>query len=167
MWRGLHLAKERVHLVRAHLPARPDRPVARDPAQNGIDPRAENAAVAAIGQLVEDVFQECVAIHLPEDRRRLPHGDGARPERFQNEAQSRQLLHHFQNTPRLRPEVHDLRHQKRLAPHAIVRHLPLQPLIDQPLMRRVLIDDDKSIPRLRDDVILVKLRPRRAEGQVF
>ena len=39
----------------------------------------------------------------------------------------------------------------------------LQALIDQPLMRRVLIDDDERVFGLGDDEGVVELRPRRAE----
>ena len=42
-------------------------------------------------------------------------------------------------------------------------HRLLQRLVDQPLMRRMLVDDDQRIARLRDDVVLVDLRTRRAE----
>ena len=41
--------------------------------------------------------------------------------------------------------------------------LKLQPLIDDALVRGVLVDDDDAVARLRDDVILVQLRPRRAK----
>ena len=35
--------------------------------------------------------------------------------------------------------------------------------IDQPFMRGVLVDDDQAVLGLGDDVVLVELRPRRAE----
>ncbi len=39
----------------------------------------------------------------------------------------------------------------------------LHPLIDEALMRRMLIDDDDAVARLGDDIGLVDLRPRRTE----
>ena len=36
-------------------------------------------------------------------------------------------------------------------------------LVDQPLMRRMLVDDDERIPGLRDDVVLMHLRARRTQ----
>ena len=42
----------------------------------------------------------------------------------------------------------------------------LQPLIDDALMRGVLVDHDHAVAGLRDDVVLVHLRARRAERPV-
>ena len=43
----------------------------------------------------------------------------------------------------------------------------LQPLVDQALVRGVLVDDDEAVLGLRDDVGLVDLRPRRAERRAI
>ena len=60
-------------------------------------------------------------------------------------------------------QLDDLGDQQHLAREPRLRQRRLHALIDQPLMRRVLIDDDDAVGGLRDDVGLVQLRPRRAE----
>ena len=50
-----------------------------------------------------------------------------------------------------------------MARHVFVRPRRLQGFIHKTLMRRMLIDDDESIAGLRDDIVVVDLRPRGAE----
>ena len=60
-------------------------------------------------------------------------------------------------------EVDDERRQQRLALDRALLALALELLIDDALMRRVLVDNDDAVPGLGDDVVLVHLRPRRAK----
>ena len=60
-------------------------------------------------------------------------------------------------------EIDDQRRQQSLPLDPALLALALEPLIDDALMRRVLVDDDHAVPRLGDDVVLVHLRPRRAK----
>ncbi len=60
-------------------------------------------------------------------------------------------------------EIDDFRDQQHLSGDAGGVALALQPLIDEALMSRVLVDDDDAVLRLRDDVGAVNLRARRAE----
>ena len=68
----------------------------------------------------------------------------ARPSRSPHEHRHRVvglaivLLRRLQQPRRTCAEIDDLGHQERLRRHAGLGHLPLQPLIDQPLVRRVL-----------------------------
>ena len=51
-------------------------------------------------------------------------------------------------------ELDDFRQQQCLASDAMPRQRRLHALIDQPLMRRMLIDDDQAVAGLRHDVII-------------
>ena len=63
-------------------------------------------------------------------------------------------------------ELDDLRDQQDLARHAARCERRLQPLIDDALMRGVLVDDDQAVAGLRHDIGLVHLRARGAERAV-
>jgi len=63
--------------------------------------------------------------------------------------------------------LHHLGDQQRLRGDARLGHLRLEPLVDKPLVRGVLIDDDHAMGGLRDDVVLVDLRPRGAQWPVL
>ena len=60
-------------------------------------------------------------------------------------------------------ELDDLRNQQDLARDAGFFERRLHALIDDALVRRVLVDDDQAVARLRHDVSLVHLRARGAE----
>ncbi len=60
-------------------------------------------------------------------------------------------------------ELDHLRDEEDLAGDAAIGERPLQPLIDEALMRGVLIDDDQRVLGLGDDEGVVDLRARRAE----
>jgi hypothetical protein len=53
--------------------------------------------------------------------------------------------------------------EKHLTLDACLFALPLQPLVDEALVRGMLIDDDDAIAGLGHDVGVVQLGPRRAE----
>ena len=63
-------------------------------------------------------------------------------------------------------EIDDFRHQKPLPLYAGLGQHGLHALIDQPLMRRVLVDNDDTVRSLGDDIGLVHLRPGRTERPV-
>ena len=60
-------------------------------------------------------------------------------------------------------EIDHHRRQQRLPLDRAALALTLELLVDDALVRRVLVDDDDAVRGLGDDVILVHLRPRRAE----
>ena len=99
-----------------------------------------------------------------EHRRRLAHDDRAGAEAVDDEAEFGELPGALgEPVDVLGRQVDDLRDEQDLAGDAVLGERPLHALIDQPLMRRVLVDDDQPVLGLGDDVGLVDLRPRRAE----
>ena len=100
-------------------------------------------------------------------RRRLAHRDRARAERLDGEAEARELV-----GARQQPldvglvELDDLGDQQDLPRDAAALERRLHALVDEPLMRGVLVDDDQAVARLRHDVGLVHLRARGAERPV-
>ena len=71
-----------------------------------------------------------------------------------------QLLH------RRLVQFDDFRDQQDLPLHAILRQRRLELLIDDALMRSVLVHHDEAVAGLRYDVGLVDLRSRRAQRPV-
>ena len=63
-------------------------------------------------------------------------------------------------------ELDDLGDQQDLARDAGLLQRRLQPLVDEALVRGVLVDDDDAVAGLRDDIGLVHLRARGAERPV-
>ena len=100
------------------------------------------------------------------DRRgRFTHHQCAGAEALDDEAKRRQFRRmRVDQRRRVGIEIDDERGQKRLPLDSARLSLTLEPLIDDALMRRVLVDDDHAVLRLGDDVVLVHLRARRAEG---
>src|SRR6185437_16497667 len=57
--------------------------------------------------------------------------------------------------------------EEELALDAAIAEMLLHPLVDEAFMRGVLVDDDDAALGLRDDIGVVKLRPRGAERIMF
>ena len=97
--------------------------------------------------------------------RRLADHDGTGPEALDHEAELLEPLRLGDEAVCLaRIELNDLRHQQNLPGDARRGALGFEPLVDEALVRRVLIDDDDAVLRLRHDVVLVQLRAGGAEG---
>ena len=100
-------------------------------------------------------------------RRPAAHRDGARTERLDDEAVAGELV-----GARDQPldvglvELDDLGDQQDLAGDAALLQRRLHALVDEPLVRRVLIDDDDAVAGLGDDVGLVHLGARGTERAV-
>ena len=60
-------------------------------------------------------------------------------------------------------QLDHLGQQQRLPAHAAVAQLGLQPLVDDPLVRRVLVDQDQAGRGLGQDLAAVQLGPRRTQ----
>ncbi len=103
-------------------------------------------------------------VDLAEHRRRLGDRHGARPERLDREPDFRKLLGAARSrSTSSRGQLHHLRDQEHLARHGAAGKRRLQPLVDDALVRGVLVDDDQPVIGLRDDVVRVKLRAGGAE----
>ena len=133
------------------------------PAQDRI-----NAARQPLGpdliQLIQHIHQQRLGGHLPQNRRHLPHRHRGPAKPLHRQPKPRQLARRLNHPRRIcRRKFNDFRDQQRLRRNPVFGHLPLQPLVDKPFMGRMLVNDDHASVRLRDDVILMHLRPRRAQ----
>ena len=131
---------------------------------DAVEPGLQRVDGVVVGDLVGEVADQRLHIGLAEHGRRLAHRDRARAEALDAEAEAPERLG-MRGEPRhvVLGQVDDLRQKQHLRRQRPRPHRLLQRLVDQPLMRGMLVDDDERIARLRDDVVLVDLRPRRAE----
>ena len=122
----------------------------------------------SLGDLGGEVAHEAVDIGFAQERRHLAHGDRAGAEGFEHEAELGELVCLFGECVGL-VAVHfdDCRDEQPLPRDAAVGEHRLHALVDEALVRRVLVDDDDRVARLRDDVGLVQLRARGAERAVL
>ena len=106
-----------------------------------VEPVAQRIGRVPLGEAVGQVLHQSVDVGLAQQRRDFAHGDRARAEALEIEPEALErrrrvlepaaiLLGHFDND---RYELH-------LARHGTARELRLELLIDQPLMRRMLVD---------------------------
>ena len=113
------------------------------------------------------VAHEPAAVNLAEQRRGFAQCHRAGSEGFEHDAVTGEFV-----GARHKPldvsfvELDDVGDQEKLPRHAGLRNCCLEPLIDDALVRGVLIDNDEPIARLRDDVSVVDLRTRRAERMI-
>ena len=107
-------------------------------------------------------------VDLAQQRRRLAHRDRARAERLDARARSAPARRARATQPLDvgLVELDDLRDQQNLPRDAGLLERGLHALVDDALMRGVLVDDDEAVARLRHDVGLVHLRARGAERPV-
>ena len=105
-------------------------------------------------------------VDLAQQRRRLAHQDRAGAERLEDQAEAGQLVGRAHDALGLGGvELDDLGDQQRLARDAAGLHLGLHALVDQPLVRGVLVDDDDAVAGLGDDIGLVQLGAGGAERE--
>ena len=130
-----------------------------------LQPFLQAQRLAEFGQLVGQIADQPSRVGDAQQRRHLAHHDGAGPEGLDHQAQLGQLAAPVDDA--LRRRLVQLDHggdQQYLAGDAGLRQRRFHPLIDQPLMGRMLIDDDQAVGCLRDDVGFVQLRPRSPQG---
>ena len=138
--------------------------MAGHPAQDRLHPHLQGLRPPQVRQLVQHIPQQRRRRHRAQNGRGFAHRHRAAAKGFDPKAQLRQVLRHLQKPRRIRAgKLNDFRDQQRLRLDPRFRHLPFQPLIDQPLMGRMLIDNHHPGCRLRDDVILMQLRARRPQ----
>ena len=129
-----------------------------------VAPAAALVLVQGIGEIGEE-FRRIGAI---EQRRDFPQDHRAGAEAFADETPGRERIRRRVEPVAARAvEFDDVGHEQDLALDARFVALPLQALVDEALMRGMLVDDDDAVGRLRDDIGLVQLRARRAERCVF
>ncbi len=99
-----------------------------------------------------------------QQRRHLADRDGAGSEGLDDQAEfSEQRRGLGDEIGLARRHLDDRRHEQRLAFRRAARARGFEALIDEALMRGVLVDDNDPVARLRHDIGLVDLRPRGAE----
>ncbi len=162
--RDFHFTQQRIHLLGAERAARAHRIVAGDGGEPMVEPALERL-MAVLGERVfGEVAHQPFEIARGDQARRLAHQYGAGAEALQDKSQRFQLGRALdERCRRGGVEVDDQRREQDLPDDARLGALAFQLLVDDPLMRGVLIDDDNAIAGLGDDVIHVQLRARGAE----
>ena len=130
-------------------------------------PAFERHAVVPFRHMLGEIAHQRRRIDFAEQRWRFAHGDSTRTEAVQHQTIFRQFVGARNETLDIAfVEFDDFRNQQDLSRNTLLRHRRFQPLIDQPLMRGMLIDDDKTIAGLRHDVIVMHLRTRGAKRTI-
>ena len=137
-------------------------------AGEGAEPRVEPSgeALRAVlgGEIGGEVADEAVEIAAGEERRRLAHEDRARAEGLDDEPEGGEFLRMGRKERRgAGIEVDDHGMEQDLALDPAPLPVALQGLVDDPLVGRVLVDEDEAVRRLGDDIGLVELGARRPE----
>ena len=103
----------------------------------------------------------------PSSAGRLAHEHGAGAERLKRQTERRKFVQRRRKRVHARlVEFDDGGDQQHLSRDAGLLALAFELLVDDALMRRVLVDDDETVLRLGDDVGFVQLRARRAERRL-
>ena len=138
--------------------------MASDPADHGVDPLLKRDCLAGFLVAVGDFLNQLSAVGFAQHRRSRSHANRFRPEFIDNQSQRFKLIGDFEHCAPIRfLQFDDGRDKHRIGLRAALRLEPFQLFINQSFMRRVLVDDDDAVGRLRDDVIPVDLRLRRAQ----
>ena len=125
------------------------------------------SAVAELRELVGEIAHQALHVDLAQKRRRFAHHHRALTERLDHQAQFGQLVD-TRGQPRDAAfvELDHFGQEQDLARDAGRGDRRFHALVNQPLMRRMLIDDDDAVIGLGDDIGLVQLRPRRAQREL-
>ena len=165
--RRFHLAQQRVHLVGLEPPSRPHRAVARHGGGDVHQPALERQRLVPFGHVLGEIAHQRLRIRFAEHRGRFRNRDRAGAEGLEHEAEAGKL-----SRARGEPfnvgliELDDLGDEQDLSSDAVTLEGGLHALVDDTLVRGVLIDDHDAVARLRHDVSLMQLRARSAERSV-
>ena len=166
--RFLHLAQKRVHLLGPQAPAGADRTVAGHGGEHMIELALERGGGSPFLEAVDEVRDQLTKLPRGRAPWRFANGDRAgtegldeRPSSSRSFACSRSLA----QSEGSRSTISGVSMICRSTPR--VDLFPLQPLVDEALMGGMLIDDDETVSRLRDDVILMQLGARSAKRKGF
>src|SRR5215510_8200701 len=103
--------------------------------------------------MLREIVDQLFYVDIAQHGWNFAHCHGARTECLDHEAKTRQLLGSCHQPRSIRlVELDDLRNEKNLARNPGILDGCLDPLVNDPLMSGVLIDDDESVMRLRHDV---------------
>ena len=83
MGRRLHFAQQGIHFIRLHPPARADRAMARDARQDRIQPVRDAGGGALVRQLITNIGQQRLTIHLTQRGRHRLDRNSSRAKRLQ------------------------------------------------------------------------------------
>ena len=165
--RRFHVAQQRIHFVRRQPPPGSHAAMARHTRCHCFKPVFQRPCAALGAQFRCQIFDQAFNIGIAEKGRRFPHRNRAVTEGFEHETEFGKFTGTLcQHIGVIRIECDDGRNEQPLRRDATIRQHPLQALVDEPLVRRVLIDDDEAIARLCHDVILMHLRTHRAERAI-
>src|SRR6185437_9651973 len=115
-------------------------------------PPLERQRLVPFGYVVGKIVDERLRIDLAEQRRRLAHRNSAGTKRLKQKAEASQLI-----GARYKPldiglvQLDNLGNEQNLSRDAAFFQRRLQALVDDALVRRVLIDNDEAVFGLRDD----------------
>src|SRR6185437_2859999 len=106
-------------------------------------PLLEGERLAEFRKLVGEIAHEADRIGFAEQRRHLADDDGAGTERLDDEAELGELARAGDETRSVGlVELDHLGEEEELALDAAIAEMLLHPLVDEALMRGVLVDDD-------------------------
>ena len=166
-WRRLHLPQQHIHLVWLHATARAHRMMARDRRQPMIEATLQTERTGSVASVIRKIPDKTCQVAGADEGRRFPHKHGSRAKAFQEQPKTGEVTGGIDKSRRsLRIEFYDNRLQKRLTLNAMRFPLALQTLIDDPLVSGMLINENHAVPRLRDDIRIVKLRAGCAQRKI-
>jgi len=138
--RVFHLAQQRVHLFRLEAAAGAHRAVAGHGGGDMHQAALERKRFVPFRHVFGEIAHQRLSVDLAQQRRSLAHGNGAGAERLDDQAVARKFV-----SARNQPldvglvELDDLGDQQDLASDAGARERRLQPLVDDALVRGVLV----------------------------
>ena len=142
--------------------------MAGNPAQNFFDLGFDFFAIAQILQLIHQIHDQGFCAHGAQNSRCFAHCYGASPKGLNDQPQFGQLLGALQKISACFSwKLNNIWNQKRLRGDAGFRHLCFQLFVNKAFMGCVLIHNHKAVFGLRNDVVLVNLASRCAQGKMI
>ena len=141
--------------------------MAGERAADMLDPLLQGQRVAPFLDLIGEIADQRFDIEPRDERRHLAHDDRARSERLQHEAELRQLVGPRRDpSGECRVKLDDLGEEQDLPRDAVPGERFLHALIDEPLMRGMLIDEHDAGRGLGQDIGAVQLRPGGSKREI-
>src|SRR5215208_1334070 len=158
---GFHLAQQRIHLFWLEPTSRAHRAMAGHRRRDMHQAALQRQRLVPFRHVLGEVTHQRLGVDLAEQRRRLTHCDGAWPEWLDRQAVTEKF-------PSARGEalhiglveLDDFGNEQDLASDAALIDRNLHALINDALVRGVLVDNDEAVLRLCHDISLMHLRAR-------